>query len=114
MPPIRGVGVVVDTATLTVQGRTVRLYGVEGAGGQAASEFAQYLAGREIACEQAGTRNSYRCHVDDQDLSRVILFNGGGRAAADATPELQAAERRARAARVGLWSANKGESAGRN
>ena len=33
MPPIRGVGVVVDTATLTVQGRTVRLYGVEGAGG---------------------------------------------------------------------------------
>ena len=65
------------------------------------SEFGQYLAGREIACEQAGTRNSYRCHVDDQDLSRV-------------TPELQAAERRARAARVGLWSANKGESAGRN
>jgi penicillin-binding protein 1A len=103
---IRGVAVVVDSATLAVQGRMVRLYGVEGAGGQARRDFRQYLGRREVVCEAAGSRDSYRCHVDDQDLSQVVLFNGGGRAAADATPELKAAEQSARAAGLGIWRGN--------
>jgi endonuclease YncB( thermonuclease family) len=41
--------------------------------------------------------------VDGRDLSRVVLFNGGGRAAAGAPPELRALEQQARAARVGIW-----------
>src|SRR5262249_11864851 len=40
--------------------------------------------------------------VDDQDLSRVVLFNGGGRATANATPELRALEQQARSTRVGI------------
>ena len=105
MAAVRGVPVVLDTATLAIQGRVVRLYGVEGMRGQATGDFKQYLGRREVACERA-SRDAYRCEVDDQDLSRVVLFNGGGRAAADATPELQAAEQHARAARLGIWNAN--------
>ena len=103
MATIRGMAVVVDTATLTVQGWPIRLYGVEGESGQAGIDFEQYLRSREVVCERAGGRDAYRCHVDDEDLSRVVLFNGGGRAAADATPELKAAEERARSARLGIW-----------
>jgi len=34
----------------------------------------------------------------------VVLFNGGGRATANATPELRALEQQARSTRVGIWS----------
>jgi penicillin-binding protein 1A len=105
-PPIRGVAGVVDTGRLAVAGRMVRLYGVDGIGGQAKREFARYLGRREVICEPTDARDVYRCRIDDRDLSRVVLFNGGGRAAADATPELKAAEQRARSARVGIWGAN--------
>ncbi len=105
---VRGAADVVDTATLSIQGRVVRLYGVEGAT-QMSSDFKQYLGEREVVCEQAGSRDAYRCHVDDQDLSRVVLFNGGGRAAADAAAELKAAEQHARAAGLGIWGANRAE-----
>ena len=58
---------------------------------------------REVVCEPAGNGNDYRCRVDDQDLSRVVLFNGGGRATANASAELRALEQQARSARVGIW-----------
>jgi penicillin-binding protein 1A len=57
-----------------------------------------------VACEPAADSSDYRCRVDDQDLSRVVLFNGGGRVAANATPELRALEQQARSTRVGIWS----------
>jgi hypothetical protein len=41
--------------------------------------------------------------VEGRDLSEVVLFNGGGRATPDATPELKAAEAKARAAGHGVW-----------
>jgi penicillin-binding protein 1A len=100
---IRGVPVVRTTGTLEVQGHPIRLYGVEGVRGRAAREFKRYLGRREVACEPIGSSNEYRCRVDDQDLSRVVLFNGGGRAAPSATPELQSLEQQARSARVGVW-----------
>jgi penicillin-binding protein 1A len=101
---IRGVPVVQNTGMLAIQGRVVRLFGVEGARGRAARDFSRYLGGREVACEPTGSGSDYRCRVDDQDLSRVVLFNGGGRAAANATPELRALEQQARSTRVGIWS----------
>jgi penicillin-binding protein 1A len=100
---IRGVPVVQNTGMLEVQGRMVRLVGVEGARGRAARDFRRYLGNREVACEPAGSGSDYRCRVDDQDLSRVVLFNGGGRATANATPELRALEQQARSARAGIW-----------
>jgi penicillin-binding protein 1A len=100
---IRGAPVVQTTGTLEVQGRPIRLYGVEGVRGRAARDFKRYLGRREVACEPIGSSNEYRCRVDEQDLSRVVLFNGGGRAAPGVTPELQALEQQARSARVGIW-----------
>src|SRR5947209_17584554 len=101
---IRGVPVVQSTAMLEIEGRVVRLFGVEGTRGRAVRDFKRYLGNREVACEPAADSSDYRCRVDDQDLSRVVLFNGGGRVAANATPELRALEQQARSTRVGIWS----------
>ena len=100
---VRGVPLVQNTGTLELQGRVIRLFGVEGARGRAARDFRRYLGRREVECEPAGSGNEYRCRVDDQDLSRVVLFNGGGRASANATPELRALDQQARSTRVGIW-----------
>lgn len=100
---LRGVPEVLDTTTMEVGGRVVRLFGVEWARGGAAEDLARYIAGREVQCRQA-SGDLYRCEINGQDLSRVVLFNGGGRATADATPELKAAEAHARAAKSGVWS----------
>ncbi len=81
----------------------VRVFGVEGARGRAARDFRRYLGRRQAVCELASTGNEYHCSVDGQDLSRVVLFNGGGRASASATPELRALDQQARSSRVGIW-----------
>jgi len=102
---VRGVPNVLDTATLSLQGRTVHLFGVQTDGDVgSASELTKYLSGREVDCEPAGPTDVYQCRVDGMDLSTVVLFNGGGRAAPDATPGLTLAADRARSAGVGVWS----------
>ena len=96
---------VIDTATLSLNGEVVRLFGVEWAPGAGKPEdLTQYLNGREVACDQVGSNDVYRCQVGGQDLSRVVLFNGGGRPTDDATPELKAAADKAREAKLGVWS----------
>ncbi|HEX2510550.1 MAG TPA: hypothetical protein VHK66_08530 [Microvirga sp.] len=102
--PIRGVPEVLDTSTLRLQDRVVRLFGVEWArGGGDPDDLVKYLRNREVSCEPSGSADSYRCQVDGQDLSRVVLFNGGGRTTSDASPELRAAEDHARSSRIGVW-----------
>ncbi|WP_201835037.1 thermonuclease family protein [Microvirga zambiensis] len=102
---LRGVPNVVDAATLSLQDRTIRLVGVQTDGdARSASELIKYLDDREVDCEPAGPTDVYRCQVDGVDLSTVVLFNGGGRAAPDATPGLALAADRARSARIGVWS----------
>jgi endonuclease YncB( thermonuclease family) len=103
--PLRGPASVVDTATLDIDGQPVRLFGVEGtSSARALRDFDRLLRRGEVECvpaaEQAGT---YRCSLQGHDLSQVVLFNGGGRASADASPDLLAAEEQARSARAGLW-----------
>jgi penicillin-binding protein 1A len=105
---LRGLPVVQNTGMLEIQGRTVRLFGVEGVRGRAMREFRRYLGNREVICEPAGSDNDYRCRADDQDLSRVVLFNGGGRASANAPADLRALEQQARSSRIGIW-AGRGE-----
>src|SRR5262249_2851450 len=85
-----GLPLVQTTGMLEIQGRVVPLFGVEGVRGRPAREFTRYLGRREVACEPAGSGDVYRCRVGNQDLSRVVLFNGGGRAAANATADLRA------------------------
>jgi endonuclease YncB( thermonuclease family) len=102
---LRGVPNVVDAATLSLQGRAVRLVGVQTDGDAGSADgLTKYLDGREVDCEPAGPTDVYRCQVDGRDLSMVVLFNGGGRATPDATSELTLAADRARSARVGIWS----------
>lgn len=103
---LRGTPEVIDTATLSVGGKVAPLFGVQWARGAGEpADLAGYLRGREVVCLPAeGNAKAYRCEVDGQDLSKVVLFNGGGRATPDATPDLLAAEAHARSAKTGLWA----------
>jgi len=104
--PLRGVAEVLDTATLLVQGKVVRLFGVEWAKGAGdPDDLASYLRSREVVCRPEGATDKHRCEVGGQDLSKVVLFNGGGRATPEASPDLKAAEEHARSQQVGVWGA---------
>lgn len=108
-PPIqrtlRGVPEVIDTATLSLEGEVIRLFGVEWAPGAGKpDDLTRYIQGREVVCEPAGPNDTYRCQVAGQDLSRVVLFNGGGKATPEATADLKAVAERAREAGVGVWN----------
>jgi endonuclease YncB( thermonuclease family) len=94
---------VVDTATLKVGGKVVHLFGVEWVRGGQAEELARYIGGRPVTCQPAPGSQTMNCLVDGRDLSEVVLFNGGGRASPEASPELVAAEDHARSERLGVW-----------
>jgi penicillin-binding protein 1A len=101
---VHGIPLVVDTATLILQGTVVHLQGVEGEKGEPTHELVRYLAGREVSCQPADPAASqYRCRVGDYDLGEAVVLNGAGRAAADAPEHLRDAEQRARGAGRGLW-----------
>ncbi len=98
----RGVPTVIDTGTLGIRGRTVRLLGVEGQGGHLARQLAAYLRRREVVCAP-GPEDGTRCTLDGADLAGLIVAAGGARAREDAPADLLEAEDQARAERVGLW-----------
>ena len=101
---ITGKTEVIDTATLRVGGKLVRLFGVEWVRGGQPEELTRYLAGRPVTCQPVAGSAAYLCAVEGRDLSEVVLFNGGGRASPEATPDLVAAEDRARTERLGVWA----------
>lgn len=102
-PALEGRAQVLDTGTMRIEGERVRLLGVDGVPGEAAQAMADYIGDREVQCRpSAGGR--HRCEVDGWDLSEVVLFNGGGRATADAPAGYAKAERKARAERKGIWA----------
>jgi endonuclease YncB( thermonuclease family) len=100
---LSGVPEVVDTGTLRVEGKVVRLFGVEWSRGAQADDLTRYLAGRQVVCTPYPNSDRHRCQVDGRDLSEVVLYNGGGRATPEATPELKSAEAQARTAGLGVW-----------
>jgi membrane peptidoglycan carboxypeptidase len=100
----RGTADVVDMATLVVRGRKIQLEGILGDDDRrAVRALVRFLRRREVICEPSDTPEHYRCNVDGQNLSQVILSNGGARATPDASAELLAAEDEARSARLGIW-----------
>ena len=101
---ISGPAEVIDTATLKVGGRVVRLFGVVWVRGGQTDELARYLGKRAVSCRPVAGSDAHLCSVDGRDLSEVVLFNGGGRASPEATPDLVAAEDRARSERLGVWA----------
>ena len=59
---------IIDTATLSFDGGTIaKLAGLEGQGGAAAREMADWLAGKRVECEPTGA--AWRCVVDQWDLA---------------------------------------------
>ncbi|MDP4001992.1 PBP1A family penicillin-binding protein [Methylobacterium sp. NEAU K] len=100
---IRGVPEVIDTGTLSLRGRTVRLLGVVGERGHLARQLASYLRRREVVCGGGADGAASRCQIEGDDLAGLILAAGGARASDDAPPDLLGAEEQARAERVGLW-----------
>jgi 1A family penicillin-binding protein len=100
----RGTADVVDTATLAIRGRRFQLEGIAGDDDRRALRaLARFLRRREVVCVAAPTPERHRCSVDGQNLSEIILSNGGARATPDAPAELLAAEDEARSARLGIW-----------
>lgn len=100
---VTGAVQVIDTATLRIAGKLVHLFGVEWVRGGQADELTRYIAGRPVTCQPAPGSDNMTCTVDGRDLSEVVLFNGGGRASPEASPELVAAEDHARSERLGVW-----------
>jgi endonuclease YncB( thermonuclease family) len=101
---MRGVPIVVDSATLRVNGALVHLNGVVGEAGEAAQNLTRYIAGREVACEPVGRGAAqFSCIIGDYDLGEAILLNGAGRASGDAPERLRGAEQQARRAGRGIW-----------
>jgi endonuclease YncB( thermonuclease family) len=95
---------VFDTATLWIRGRKIQLEGILGDDDRrVVRPLARFLRRRDVVCAPSGAQERYRCSVDGQDLSEVILSNGGARATPDAPAELLAAEEEARSARIGIW-----------
>jgi membrane peptidoglycan carboxypeptidase len=100
----RGAADVLDMATLAIRGRKIQLEGILGDDDRRAVRvLARFLRRRDVICEPSGAPDRYRCNVDGQNLSEVILRNGGARATPDASAELLAAEDEARSARLGIW-----------
>jgi penicillin-binding protein 1A len=101
---VRGVPVVVDTATLMLNGELIHLDGVAGERGAPGNQLARYIGGREIACAPIDPVTSkFRCKIGDYDLSEAILLNGAGRATDNASERLRSAEEKARLAGRGVW-----------
>jgi endonuclease YncB( thermonuclease family) len=100
---LAGVPEVIDTATLRIEGKVVRLVGVEWARGAQGEDLKAYIRGRPVRCTATGTADVHRCEVDGKDLSEVVLYNGGGRATPDAAPDLVTAENHAKTERLGVW-----------
>jgi penicillin-binding protein 1A len=100
----RGTAEVIDTATLAVRGKLFKLEGVVADDDRRALRaLSRFLRRREVVCVGAASADRARCTVEGQDLSAIILSNGGARATADAPAELLAAEDEARSARLGIW-----------
>ena len=82
----------------------MHLAGVAGETGELAHDMARYIGSRGVTCRLDDSSVArYRCQIGKYDLAEAVLFNGGGRAAPDAPPELKSAEEKARAAGRGLW-----------
>ncbi|MGB0749245.1 MAG: thermonuclease family protein [Magnetospiraceae bacterium] len=99
---IVGTAKVIDTGTLEMAGRRIRLYGVSGVGNPYAQQLAGYIGNNEILCDRRVDR-TFKCIMGGYDLSEVVLLNGAGKANVGATQNLKNAESSARQQKKGVW-----------
>lgn len=103
---IDGRGTVIDTATLRIDARVVRLDGVRPSTQAAmARELQLYIEqnGGSVRCE-AVRDDAWRCEtVTGYDVGAAVILNGAGQAAPGAPREYFHHEATAKAQRVGMW-----------
>jgi hypothetical protein len=101
---VSGSAVVVDTATLNVEGQMVQLAGVTGETGDYADAMQAQIdgGGKKVDCSLK-TATGYTCLLNGMDLARLALFNGAARPAADASADYLKQADAAKAAHKGVW-----------
>ncbi|MEJ0047356.1 MAG: hypothetical protein WDN04_15525 [Rhodospirillales bacterium] len=102
--PVAGRAEVVDTATLTVNGQRVALFGIEGETGVLADQLQDLInaSGPSVKCEPHD--QTYVCVLPDgSDVARAALYNGAARPGPDATDDYRQVSDAAKNAHKGIW-----------
>lgn len=104
--PISGrIDRIVDTGTLMISGQRVRLYGVQGVSNRRHVDLLSGFIrneGGQLNCEPKGEAHICRTQKGN-DLSAVVLANGGARVATDSTDDYRRFEAEAKRKRIGIW-----------
>lgn len=119
---IIGRSIVVDADTIDVQGRRVRLEGIDApevsqdcgrtnqewpCGQHAKSALGAWLDDRVVTCVQSGEdrygRTLGRCFVEQEDVQSWLVINGWALAYREHSTDFVAAEEIAKANKVGVW-----------
>jgi endonuclease YncB( thermonuclease family) len=101
---ITGPATVVDTATLTVNGQKVQLFGIEGETGVLADQLQDLItaAGPSVTCQPKD--QTYVCKLPNgTDIARAALYNGAARPGQDATDDYRQVSDAAKTAHKGIW-----------
>lgn len=120
---LHGTGRAIDGDSLTVDGREVRLFGIDApewdqsctregkawaCGQEAAERLSQSVTGKQVRCETVGTdrhdRVLGRCSVGTTDINRMIVSSGFAIAFRRYSNEYVSAEDSARLAKRGMWA----------
>jgi endonuclease YncB( thermonuclease family) len=101
---ISGPATVVDTATLTVNGQKVPLFGIEGETGVLADQLQDLItaSGPSVTCKPHD--QTYVCTLPNgTDVARAALYNGAARPGQDATDDYRQVSDAAKSAHKGIW-----------
>jgi endonuclease YncB( thermonuclease family) len=101
---ISGPATVIDTATLSINGQQVTLFGVTGETGTYADQLQDMVNenGSNVSCQLQ--EQTYRCVLaNGLDIARVALFNGAARPGADASDDYRNQAASAQAGHKGVW-----------
>jgi endonuclease YncB( thermonuclease family) len=101
---VDGTANVLDTATLSVDGQRVPLFGVTGETGALADQLQDLINGngKQVSCKLVV--QSYRCELPKNiDVAGAALYNGAARPGPDATDDYRHLADAARTAHKGVW-----------
>jgi hypothetical protein len=101
---VTGPAQVVDTATLTVNGQRVPLFGVAGETGVLADQLQDLISasGPNVTCQPHD--QTYVCTLPNgADVARAALYNGAARPGPDATDDYRQVSDAAKNAHKGIW-----------
>ena len=91
-----------DTGLLRIDRVMIPLYGVKGEHGRYVTDLESYIRDREVSCSRHDGE-TFKCTLNDADLSETVILNGAGSALPGAPANLQSAEQQARQNRAGIW-----------